>query len=65
MLPLDIQVELYGRLIVPILLHGCEVWCPMMTKLASKLQLRFYKIFLKIGKPTPTCVVYGELCGLW
>ena len=65
MLPLDIQVELFDRLIVPILLYGCEVWCPMMTNLASKLQLRFYKIILKLGKPTPTGMVYGELYGLW
>ena len=57
MLPLDIQIEL----LVPILLYGCEVWCPMMTNLASKLQLRFYKIILKLSKSTPSCMVYGEL----
>ena len=61
MLPLDIQIELFDRLIVPILLYGCEVWCPMMTNLASKLQLRFYKIILKLSKSTPSCMVYGEL----
>ena len=33
----------------------------MMTNLASKLQLRFYKIILKLSKPTPSCMVYGEL----
>ena len=37
----------------------------MMTNLASKLQLRFYKIILKLGKLTPACMVYGELYGLW
>ena len=36
----------------------------MMTNLASKLLLRFYKIILKLGKSTPTCMVYGELYGL-
>ena len=61
MLPLDIQTELFDRLIVPILLYGCEVWCPMMTNLASKLQLCFYKIILKSSKSTPSCMVYGEL----
>ena len=78
MLPLDIQVELFNRLIVPVLLCGCEVWCPMMTNLApkllwcpmitnqaAKLRLRFYKIILKLGKSTATCMVYGELYGLW
>ena len=57
MLLLDIQIELFDRLILPILLYGCEVWCPMMTKLASKLQLRFYKIILKLSKSTPSCMV--------
>ena len=41
MLPLDIQIELFDKLIVPILLYGCEVWCPMMANLVSKLQLHF------------------------
>ena len=61
MLPLDIQTELFDILIVPILLYGCEVWCPMMTNLASKLQLCFYKIIWKLRKSTPICTVYGEL----
>ena len=61
MLTLDIQNELFDRLIVPILLYGCEVWCPMMTNLASKPQLRFYKIIFKLSKPAPSCMVYGEL----
>ena len=60
MLPLDIQTE-FDRLIVPILLYSCEVWCPIMTNLASKLQLRFNKIILKLSKSTPSCMVYGEL----
>ena len=30
-------------------------------KLASKLQLRFYKIILKMSKSNPSCMVYGEL----
>ena len=59
MLPLDIQTELFDRLIVPILLYGCEVWCPIMTNFTSKLQLRFYKIILKLSKSTPSCMVYG------
>ena len=33
----------------------------MMANLASKLQLRFYRIILKLSKSTPSCMVYGEL----
>ena len=61
MLPLDIQIELFDRMIVPILLYGCEVWCPSMLNLASKLQLRYYKMILKLNKATPTKMIYGEL----
>ena len=61
MLPLDIQIELFDRMVTPILLYGCEVWCPAMSDFASKLQLRFYKIIMKVRKTTPTCMVYGEL----
>ena len=61
MMPWDIQVELFDRLMVPVLVYGCEVWCSIMTNLASKLQLCFCKIILKLGKSTPSCMVYCEL----
>jgi hypothetical protein len=60
-LPIDVQIELFDRMIVPILLYGCEVWSPTMTNLASKLQIRFYKIILRLNKSTPTSMIYGEL----
>ena len=61
MLPFDVQIDLFDKLIVPILMYGCEVWCPSMTELASKLQLRFFKILFKLGKSTPSNIIYGEL----
>ena len=61
MLPLDVQIELFNKMVAPILLFGCEVWCPMMTGLSSKLQLRFFKIIFKLKKSTPNVMVYGEL----
>ena len=60
MLPLDIQTELFDRVIVPIFLYGCEVWCPM--NLASKLQLRFYKIILKLSNSTPSYYYQSYYC---
>ena len=44
MLPIDVQLEMFDKMIAPILLYGCEVWCPSMSNLASKLHLRFCKI---------------------
>jgi hypothetical protein len=60
-LPLDIQIELFNKTVAPILLYGSEVWCHSMSTLASKLQLRFFKLILKVGKTTPTNMVLGEL----
>ena len=61
MLPLDIQIQLFDSMVVPALLYGCEVWCHQMSDLARKLQLRFYKIILKLGKSTPSNMVFGEI----
>ena len=61
MLPIDIQIELFDRIVVPILLYGSEVWYPQMCDLATKLQLRFYKIILKLNKSTPSQMIFGEL----
>ena len=59
-LPIDLQLELFDKMITPILLYGCEIWCPASTDLACKLQLRYYKIILKLNKTTPTNMIYGE-----
>ena len=61
MLPLDIQIQLFDKMIGPILLYGCEVWCYQMNDLATKLQLRYFKFLLGANKATPTNMVLGEL----
>ena len=60
-LPLDIQLDLFDKIVLPILSYGCEVWCPGNCDLALKLQLRFYKIVLKLNKSTPSCMLFGEI----
>jgi hypothetical protein len=60
MLPIDIQIELFDKMIAPILLYGSEIWAPQMSNLASRLQIDFYKTVLMLRKSTPTCMVYGE-----
>ena len=60
-LPLEVKIELFDKMVAPILLYGSEVWCPKMNNLASKLQLRYYKMILNLRTSTPTCMVYGEI----
>ena len=60
-LPVDIQIDLFDKMIVPILLYGCEIWGYGSCALATKLQLRFYKIVFRLRKSTPNAMVFGEL----
>ena len=61
LLPIDLQLDLFDKMITPILLYGSEVWCYQMCDFANKLQLRFCKLLLGAGKSTPTSMVLGEL----
>ncbi|CAL4122579.1 unnamed protein product, partial [Meganyctiphanes norvegica] len=60
-LTLEVSIELFERLIIPILLYGSEIWgfeCP------KQLQAMFNKTmrkFLKLHKFTPMCMINGEL----
>ena len=59
-LPPDIHIDLFHKMVLPILIYGCEVWG--YTNL-EKLEI-FFRKFLKrvlwLSKSTPNCVVYGE-----
>ena len=45
---LDIQIDLYDRLVAPVVLYGCEVWGPFGHDIVSRVQLRYYKYVLKL-----------------
>ena len=60
-LPLDIIFDLFDKTIVPVLTYGCEVWGTAITDASSKLQLKFYKLVLRLRQSTPTCMVLGEV----
>lgn len=42
-LTLDIQLDMFDRVVLPILDDGCEIWGPEMSDIGVTLQLRFYK----------------------
>ena len=46
MLPVDFKLIWQND--APILLYGFEVWCPQMSELITKLQVRFCKIVLNL-----------------
>ncbi len=42
-LPIDVQLELFDRMIVPIMLYGCEVWRLENCIETEKLHLKYLK----------------------
>ena len=59
-LPIDVQLELYKVLVLPILLYGSEVWGFENLYQLESFQLKFLKRLLKVHKRTSNCMVYGE-----
>ena len=39
-LPLDLQIELFDSLVLPILLYGCEIWGFESSKILEKPHLK-------------------------
>ncbi len=42
----DLQLDLFDRMIVPIMLYGCEVWGPENYTETEKFDLKFLKHIL-------------------
>ena len=55
------QLELFDRLVKPIMLYGCEVWGFGNNDMLEKIHLKFCKILLNLKSSTPNYMVYGEL----
>ena len=60
-LSVEMQCDLYEKLVVPVLLYGTEVWGLRNTELIEKFERKFLKMVLKINKYTANCMAYGEL----
>ena len=60
-LPIELQLELFDKLVKPILLYGCELWGFGSIDIIERVQLKFLKHVLKIKRSTPNYIVYGEV----
>ena len=56
----DIHIDLFHKMILPILIYGCEVWGYANLEKVEIFFRKFLKRVLWLGKSTPNCVVYGE-----
>ena len=60
-LPVDVQLEIFDKTVLPVMLYGCEIWEYESIKLFESFYLRYLKYILKVKKFTPNCMLYGEL----
>ena len=61
LLPPDIHIDLFEKMISPIFLYGCEVWGYGNVEPMEIFYRKFIKRVLGIHKSTPNCIVYGEV----
>ena len=59
-LPLDIQIDLFNKMIKPILTYGSELWGYGNLDVIERVQLKYLKYILKMKMSTPNFMVYGE-----
>ncbi len=60
-LPVDIQMELFNAMVLPVLTYGSEVWGHYIIRELELLHLKFLKHLLFVHKNTSNDMVYGEL----
>ena len=60
-LDIGIQLELFDKLITPILTYGCEVWGFHSADATEKVQTSFCKKLLGLKWNTENSIVLGEL----
>ena len=60
-LPSDLKIELFDKMIKPILLYGAEIYGFGNCDVIERVNLKFIKCILKLKKSTPSHMIHGEL----
>ena len=60
-LSIDCKLDLFDKIVKPIVLYGCEIWGFSNCYLIEKLHLKFCKHILDLKQSKPNFMVYGEL----
>lgn len=59
-LPVECQLDLFDKVVMPVLLYGCEVWGFENIETIERIHLKFLKHILNLKSCTPSYMVYGE-----
>ena len=60
MLPIDLQIDLFNKMVQPIILYRSEVWGFANLDVLERVVLKFLKIILNMKSSAPNFMVYGE-----
>ena len=60
-LSIQCQLDLFDKIVQPILLYGCEIWGFTNTAMIERVHLKFCKLLLHLKQSTPDFMIYGEL----
>ena len=56
----DLQLELFSKMIKPILLYGSEAWGYSSCKSIESIHLKFLKSIFNLKQLTPNVMIFGE-----
>ena len=59
-LSIECQLDLFDKIVVPVLLYACEIWGYENIDIIERVHLRFLKHILNLKNSTPSFMVYGE-----
>jgi hypothetical protein len=59
-LSIECLLDLFDKIVKPILLYGCEVWGFSDNYVIEKIHLKFCKLILHLKQSTPNFMIYGE-----
>ena len=60
-LPFELQIDLFDKMVKPVLLYCSEIWGMGNCDIIERIQLKFLKHILNLKKSTPSFMIYGEL----
>jgi hypothetical protein len=60
-LSISCQLDLFDKVVKPILLYDCELWGLSNCDIIERVHLKYCKLLLNLKFSTPNCMIYGEL----
>ena len=59
-LPSNCQFDLFDKVVLPVLIYGCETWGYENLQVVERIHLKFLKHILQFKSSAPSFMVYGE-----